>query len=298
MTRKHIVFVCLLSQLIGSCAHSPENFTADAASADQKCASQHWNALAPKVGCFDAVEAPVVKQDMPFAVPAFQTFSLKRSAAAVQFDGATAPATLAWTQFNNGVNRAAAILTAHEPLFMNQTSTLRREFDSINFDAACQQPTREEKMQCFGAIGRPIWERDAPGSLAYFDEFQDSRLALARQYDASGSGAIITTAAEQYKLQSDAAIRAFYTEAKQALQATEAQAAADKARAQERTAQSLKALGQFVGTLAAVTVGAAVVVAGARASAYASAPASTIPATSSLRCQTNTYAGTTFTNCN
>lgn len=293
--KQHIASVCILSLLLGACAHpSPESFKDDLARADQKCGAAHWDTLSAKIACFDGTEAPVVRKDIPFAATAFQTFSARRAEAAAQFDADTAAAKLAWDRFNNAVNQAMAVLAAHEPLYLDQTSVLRRELAAINFDAVCQQPKREDKMACFGAVGRPIWERDAPGTLAAFDQFQEARMALARQYDASGAGDLYAAAFVRYKQRTDAAGATFYADARQALQAVQAQAAEDKARAQERNAQSLKALGDFVGALAAVTIGAAVVVGEARTSAPASAYP---PLSNSLHCQTNTFGTTTYTDC-
>jgi len=57
---------------------------------------------------------------------------------------------------------------------------------AANVRAACLAAHKskiEDQVKCFIAIERPIWERDVPEGVKYYDEYQKKHLDLARAYD-------------------------------------------------------------------------------------------------------------------
>ena len=220
----------------------------DLIAADKKCSHAWTNAIA-QVDCYDSVEMPVIQRDAPVALQAFEAFSAKRKLLVQRFDDENAAYREAANRANLGVAEASAILAAHEPRVTDENSALGKEIKSVFLTLPCASKLMLDRVKCEFSIGRPIWERDAPETLAYYDQFRNKRLELAREYDAAmaRTTAAHSIAVDHLKSGMKQVIDEFKSNAQQAVQqqrAAEAQSAAEQARRNAETLMVIGALAQ------------------------------------------------------
>jgi hypothetical protein len=84
--------------------------------------------------------------------------------------------------------QAFTVLQAHEPKLIDANSALVKEVNALKQQtaAACQQNSMVQRIRCVDAVNRPIWERNAPSTMKYYDEYHKKLLEYARAYDAAG----------------------------------------------------------------------------------------------------------------
>jgi len=218
---------------LAGCAHNLAHLAPDLTEADKKCDAQQWPNQITRVSCNDSVETPVIKRDTPVLLQSFETYSSKRKLLAQQFDEENAPAMEAWKQFKRGENEAIAILIAHEPEYaVGKDSSLNKDIIAANPTTACISKILVISMKCYDSIMHPIWQRDAPDTLEYYEEFNKKRLRLAKEYDAVGTPKIAVSANDNWQKGMKKALDEFAIDARLAIQqqqAADAQSAAQNA---------------------------------------------------------------------
>jgi hypothetical protein len=179
------VLIMLLA--IAGCAHSPANLNQDLIATSKQCDSKQWPSEEAKVDCQYSAGLPIVQRDDPVLVPAWEHLNSKIKMLAHTLGEENAPVQKAWNKYLQGEKEATAVLIAHEPQFAQSDSTLSKDLQTTNPHAICTTPSFVTRMKCFDSIMRPIWERDAPETLTYYEEYQKKRVALAKTYDATGA---------------------------------------------------------------------------------------------------------------
>jgi hypothetical protein len=265
------IAVVLAAAFLNCCVHSPANVATELAAADNKCTVRRFDSAAAKVDCLSRVESPVIQKDMPFAINSYWNFQAKRLRAATEFDRDTAPVQAAWKRFHNETQQAAAVLAEREPNFADGNATLRKELNKASIEGVCPQTQLIGRMNCFNEIMRPIWERHANNTLAYYDAFHAKRMQFARDYDAVSAQFAAPSAVERYNGRIRQALADFLINVSDERKAAEQQAAERRAEAQARTAEAANRLADFIDNLAVATLGAVAVVATARAEGDAAA---------------------------
>jgi hypothetical protein len=99
------------------------------------------------------------------------------------------------------------------------------------------QATLSEQVKCIGSIWRPIWERDASDTIAYYDEYQQKHLSFARAFDASGALETKKRASEYLAAGMKQAISEFRENAQRDIQAANAKDAAARQQASQEFAE-------------------------------------------------------------
>jgi hypothetical protein len=244
--------------------------SAEIAAADKRCLSQPAVNQVARDSCFDALEMPIINTKAPVLVRSYEMFSSRRILLAQKFDAENARSLEAGNRFRQGINEAQAVLVAHEPRWApGQDSSLSKEILATNPDMACQaDQSLVARMKCYDSIMRPIWERDAPETIKYYNEFQNKRLQLAKAYDATGTQKLHNLANEHWRNGIKQAVDELRSNIRQALaelvqqqQAVATQSAAEQAREREQAAN-------FASTLAQGILQGAAIVAQARANAH------------------------------
>lgn len=188
----------MMAMLLAACAHSPANLDADIKAGDKRCASQKWATELAKVNCYNSEEIAVIKRDFPGGLNAFEDFNSKRTSLAEKVDDEIAPAKEHMNQYTQSENEAKAVLMAHEPQFAARDSQLTKDIAALNPASVCKSPNLVTVVKCMDAIGHPVWERDAPDTLKYYEEFVKTRLHAAKIYDATGSQKSYAAASAKY----------------------------------------------------------------------------------------------------
>ena len=103
-------------------------------------------------------------------------------------------------EHQNFAFQAQSVLNAHEPRYWNVNSTLHKEIweASRQARAACHYVNVVEMLKCTFGATRPVWERNAPGTIRYYDEYMKKELEFARRFEASPAGEARLRAAEVY----------------------------------------------------------------------------------------------------
>jgi hypothetical protein len=122
--------------------------------------------------------------------------------------------------------------------------------------SVCPQKTLSEQVNCIGSIWRPIWERDAPETIAYYDEYQQKHLGFAHDFDASGALETSKRAGEYLTTGMKQAIAEFRENAQRDIQVANATDAAARQQASQEFAQIVAGIGTV-----AVALGDAYIVA-------------------------------------
>jgi hypothetical protein len=184
-----------------------------------------------------------------------------------------------------------AVLKAHEPKAADNNSTLVKEWVGAKAPSVCHQDTMSQQVRCIDSILRPIWERDAPDTLVYYDEYQQKHLGLARDFDASGALETKKQAVDYLTPAMKQAISDFREHAQRDIAAANAQDAAARQRAQQ----------QFGELLAGIAVASLAIAAGAAMAAYAPpvayAPQASYSSNNTVHCESRNLLGTVYTDC-
>jgi hypothetical protein len=279
---------------IASCNLSPKPFNQSLAEADKECAARvDWPNFVSKVSCYDTVEEPIIRQKVPVALSAFQRFSERRRYLAGQADIINAKGIEQTAKYRSLHAEAYAVLKAQEPKLADINSTLYKEMFAAKAQSVCLRETLTEQVNCIGNILRPMWERDAPETLAYFNEYEQKELGFARDVDASGAPETNKRAAEYLTTGMKQAVAEFRENAQRDIAAANAQDAAARQRAQQ-------AFGEIVAGIALVSLAVA---AGAAMAAYAP-PVYYVPSANAApphnlqaHCTTNYINNFAYTNC-
>jgi len=208
-------FLGIMLMLLAGCAHSPANLTSDWLAAEKQCAAQKWPTEVAKANCYDSQDGAVIKRDSPILLDAFDDFSSKHATIAETFDEEIAPAKEHMNRYLQSENEAKAVLIAHEPQFAASNSQLSKDIVATKAAYVCKSKSAVAFDKCLHSIGQPIWEKDAPDTLQYYEEFEKKRLQAAKIYDASDSPKLYTTANTKFVNSLKEAQEAFFTEAKQ-----------------------------------------------------------------------------------
>lgn len=184
--------------VIADCAHASDQTQQHLAAVNKKCLSQQWPNEVSKVDCLNAVEATVIKKDIPFSLKPYKKLASKRRILAQQHDKEIYSVQAAWNQYLQGIKEATEILDAQEPKLVDKKSALSKDIVAANPAAACQSQILITHLNCTDAITRPIWKRDAPDTVNIYDAFHQKRLQLAQDFDNGGAFKIITAADKRY----------------------------------------------------------------------------------------------------
>jgi hypothetical protein len=241
--------------------------------------------------CLDSVEEPIFEKQFPVALDAFRQFSAKRRYLAQQADTMNAPGIAASAKYQASDADAIAVLKAHEPKAAEPNSILNKEIAALKAPAACKQETMVEQTNCIANIVRPVWERNAPDTIHYYDEWRKKRLEFARIYDATGAKESKKRAVEFLLPGIRQALAEFRENAQRDIQAANARDAAARE-------QALQTFGNIVAGVAAVTLAAAEIKAAqqppaAQQTVYVQQPVYTPP----THCVSRNLAGAVYTDC-
>jgi hypothetical protein len=172
----------------GCALNSPAQLRQDLVDAGKQCSARtDWTSWTAIADCYNATEEQAIRQKVPAALDAYQRFSEKRRHLAEQADIINAKGMEQGAILRSKSAEAVAVLKAHEPKLADNNSTLSKEMTGANIRSVCPINSASERQICAGNIAKPIWERDAPDTIAYFDEFQRKQLEFARNFDASGA---------------------------------------------------------------------------------------------------------------
>jgi hypothetical protein len=249
MARKTINIVSLFSILIllVGCATNLGQAKNELSNAAKTCAERQWPDVASHMACLDIVEAPIIQKRIPSALASFNAFAAKRRYLAQQADIMNAKAIKAAKPYRLGLNEAVAILRSHEPKFADANSTLFREWMAANPSLVCKQETAVARGECGRDILRPIWERDAPDTIVYFDEFQKKNIELSRKFDANTSPEAAKRARAYFAQGMKEALAEWKENANRDIQAANQQDAVARA-------QAFQAFGNFLAGVAEVSL--------------------------------------------
>jgi len=238
--QKTLAVASALAIISGCALNSPERVKQNLTEADKQCSTRtDWPNTVAKVACYDAAEEPVIRQKVPAALPAFQRFSETRRKLAEQADIINAKGIEQSAKYRSSLVEALAVLKAHEPKLADNSSTLIKEWTGAKASSVCQQAFLSEQVNCIGSILRPIWERDAPDTLGYYDEYQQKHLSFARTFDASGALETKKRASEYLARGIKEAVSEFRENAQRDIQAANAQDAAARQQASKEFAEIL-----------------------------------------------------------
>jgi hypothetical protein len=279
----------LILSLVAGCVHPGVSVDDQLAAADNKCHAPSFVSASDKIGCFSQNEVPIIEREAPFALAAYSVFDDKRMAAAAELDRDAAPALAAWKGFADGVNQAAAVLVAREPDFGNQNGKLRKDISGASPETVCRQSLLVERMTCFSEITRPIWQRDAPNTMPYYDKFQAKRIQFAQNYDTLIASTGTMVLIDRYQERIKGALREFRAAAVRAAQIARQQAAAQQEAERARAAEAADRLANFIGEMAEGALTAAAMAAAARADVS--------PSPAPINCTSNSIGNYTYTHC-
>ena len=260
----------------GCTLNSPAQLNQNLVDADKQCSARSdWPNTVSKVSCYDAVEEPIIRQKVPTALAAFQRFSQRRRYLAEQADIINAKGIDQSAKYRSFLLEAFAVLKANEPKAADNNSTLTKERVAANAPSVCHQNTLSQQVKCIDSILRPIWLRDAPETIAYYDEFQQKQLKFAADFDASGALETSKRATEYLNTGMKQAISEFRENAQRDIAAANAQDAAAKQ----------KALQEFGEIVAGITVVTLALAGGAAMAAYGAPPASYPSSSAGIHCE-------------
>jgi hypothetical protein len=271
------------------CTLSPKPLNQSLADADQQCSARtDWPTSAARAACYDAVEEPIIRQKVPVALPAYQRFSERRRYVAQQADVINAKGVEQSAKSRSSYLEALAVLKAHEPKAADNNSTLVKEWVGAKAPSVCHQDTMSQQVKCIDSILRPIWERDAPDTLVYYDEYQQKYLALAHDFDASGALETRKQAVDYLTPAMKQAVAEFRENAQRDIAAANAQDAAARQRAQK----------EFADIVAGIAVASLAIAAGAAMAAYgAPPPVASYSSSNTVHCESRNLLGTVYTDC-
>ena len=237
--------------VMAGCGHnSLEQAKQNLTEASKQCSSRVWPSAVAHVTCLDSLEEPVFERQLPVALGAFRTFSTKRRYAAQQADVINATGIAASAKYVAALQEAQAVLKAHEPNFADANSNLTKEWVAAKAPSVCKQAMLVEQVHCIGSILRPIWERNAPETLSYYDEHQKKHLEFARDFDVSGANETRRRAAEYFVPSMKQALAEFRENSQRAIQVAHQQDAAARE-------QALQTFGNILAGVAVVTLAVA-----------------------------------------
>jgi hypothetical protein len=237
------------------------------------------------MSCLDSLEEPIFQKQIPTALNAFGRFSATRRYLAEQADIINAKGIEQAAKLRSSIAEAVAVLKAHEPRFADNNSTLSREIAAAGLASVCKKATDTESAVCVHSIIRPIWERNAPETITYVDEFHRKRLLFAREFDASGAKESAKRAADYFRPQIKQALAEFRENAQRDIQAANARDAAARAK-------DLETFGNILAGVAMVTLAVA------EAKAAAAPQAQTVYVNASpTHCTSQHVYNTTYTDC-
>src|SRR5712671_7695424 len=188
-TMRRSIFLLSGLVLVSGCAlNSPGQLNQKLADADKQCSSRtDWPNKVSIASCYDRMEEPVIAEKAPAALAAFNQFSERRRYLAEQADITNAKGIEQSAKYRASLAEAFAVLKAREPKLADSKSSLSKEWNGARAPSVCRQNSLSEQVSCIARILRPIWERNAPDTLAYYDEHQEQHLRFARDFDASGA---------------------------------------------------------------------------------------------------------------
>ena len=245
-------FVSIISilVLVSGCGHSAEQVKQNLTEASKQCSSRAWPNAVAHVTCLDSLEEPVIQKQIPVALDAFRGFSVKRRYLAQQADTMNAIGIAASAKYRSSYLEAFAVLKAHEPKLADSNSTLAKEWSEAKAPSVCKQDSLSKQVTCIGSILRPIWERNAPETIAYYDEYQQKHLGFAHSFDASGALESNKRTSEYFVPGMKQALAEFRDNAQRDIQAANQRDAAAKE-------QALQTFGNILAGVAAVTLAVA-----------------------------------------
>jgi hypothetical protein len=188
-----------------------------------------------------------------------------------------------WAKYVSSFSEAVAVLKAHEPKYADANSTLAKELATAKASSVCQKYLMTETINCVGSIVRPIWERNAPDTLVYYDEFQQEQLGFAHDFDASGAPETKKRATEYFTTGIKQAVSEFRENAQRDITDANARDAAARQKAQQ----------EFGELLAGIAVASLAVAAGVGMAAYAP-PVSYVPVANAPAVNLPTHCTTTY----
>ncbi len=228
---------------------------------------QGETSMVVRANCLNAVDAPIIKTKAPILMQPFETFFSRRILLAQKYDGEIARSVEAWNRFQQGLKEAEAVLASHEPRWAaGQESSLNKDLKAADPLTVCtpQKKTEVSRLKCLDSIVRPIWEREAPETLKYYDEIQKRRIQLATQFDSVRVTKASALADEHLNKGFREATGQLISDSQQAIQekqAVDAQSAIEQAREREQ-------LLNFVGAFTQVLLQGVAAAAQARANAH------------------------------
>jgi hypothetical protein len=272
--------------LLSGCAHSnsPDRAKDELTEADKRCTAKTWPTTVAHMACLTSLEEPIVRRQLPATLDSFRAFAAKRLGIAEQTDLINMVAIAASAKYRASNEESFAVLKAHEPKLNASSATLTKEWNEAKAPSVCKQPTSVEQATCIGSILRPIWERDAPETLVYFDEYLQKQQAFSREFDASGAIEARKRAVDYFTINIRQALAEWHDRSQRDIQAANQQDAASNA-------QELQAFGDILNGIAAVTLAVAQAKSAQQPAVYYTAPAQT-------HCVSRDVLGTVYTNCN
>jgi hypothetical protein len=182
------VWLAALALALSNWAASAEPLGESILAADAPCIAKQWPNTAFKIACLNSVEGPVIQQQLPSALTAFQIFAQARITLAQDADKMHALGVEQAARYSSAYIEAFAVLKAHEPRIQDQSSALYKEWMGARAPEVCRPYlAMVEQVRCIDSILRPIWQRNAAETLRYYDDYQKQHLELARRFDASGA---------------------------------------------------------------------------------------------------------------
>ena len=122
--------------------------------------------------------------------------------------------------------------------------------NAAGISSACKKIPASEVAICVDSIARPIWERNAPETIAYLDEFHRKRTVFAREFEASGATESAKRAAEYFRPGIKQALAEFHENARRDIQAANERDATARAK-------DLETFGNVLAGVAMVTLAVA-----------------------------------------
>ena len=149
------------------------------------------------------------------------------------------------------------MLNGHEPRYLDVNSTLHKEMweASQQARAACPPALVTEMLKCIFSATRPVWQRNAPGTIKYYDEYTKKELEFARRFEASGAGKTRLRAVEYYKAGMKQALADWNANAQRDIQAANAQNAAARQQASQTFSDILGAVADIALAVAEIKTG-------------------------------------------